>query len=412
MIGAGLAGLACAIAVLEAGEQAIVYEMARQAGGRCRSFYDPRLERYLDNGTHMIIGANTGALQYIDRLHTNHFTIIAPAVFPFLDLENGECWTLRPNSGRLPWWLLHSRRRVAKSRFIDYLSVFRLLWGQMGGCDLTVADYLSGPLMQRLWKPITEATLNTAPEEASAALFARVIGNSLMLGEHACRPYLARHGLGPALIEPALSRITAAGGIVQFGSRLRTIYAIAKVLRLHFDTGVVETKVGDSVVLALPPWEIATLWPELSVPTAFRAIVNVHYRLDRPVRFPGGLPFLALVGGLAQWLFIRGDVLSVTVSAANALATQTNAVVAHKVWADCATALALPLTPMPLARVIKEKRATLAHTPASNGRIVPPPPLPGLVLAGDWTCPYLPATIEAAVISGARAAAQVLGLRL
>ena len=55
--------------------------------------------------------------------------------------------------------------------------------------------------------------------------------------------------------------------------------------------------------------------------------------------------------------------------------------------------------------VIKEKRATIAQTPAQNAR------RPGaktgfdnLFLAGDWTKTGLPATIEGAVRSGQEAA--------
>ncbi len=412
IIGAGLAGLACAMALTQSGKQLVIYEMSRNAGGRCRSFYDSNIERHIDNGTHLILSANTRAVQWIKSLNCHDsYTVIAPAVFPFLDLTNGEQWTLQPNGGRLPWWLMCSERRVPGSRLSDYLSVYRLWeWGarsSRGG--LTVADSLTGPLMRRLWQPLTEATLNTEPEVASAALFARVIEKSFLRGERACRPYLARHGLGAALIEPAICRMMKAGAVVRFGSRLRTVSVIGQTLQLFFDTGIVETKKGDSVVLALPPWSLAKIWPGLKVPKKFRAIINVHYLLKRPVQLPGGGVFLAVIGGLAQWLFVRGDVLSVTISAANTLATQSNAVIARHVWADCAAILKICMKKIPPSRVIKEKRATLAHTPDEDNRTVPLPPLPSLVFAGDWTCHNLPNTIESAITSGVRAAAHVLG---
>ena len=410
IIGAGLSGLACAVRLIEAGQQVIIYEMAHYAGGRCRSFYDSKLERYLDNGTHLILSANTQTLKYIDHLNcTRSFTVVTPAVFPFLDLKSGEQWTLQPNGGPLPWWLIFSKRRVAGSHLIDYLSVYHLWKVREGGSGLSVADCLAGPLMPRLWKPLTEAILNTEPEIASAALFARVIRNSLMRGERACRPYIAHHGLGSALIEPAIRHIMAACGVLRFRSRLRAVSSCEENLHLPFETETIETKKGDNVVLALPPWSLSMLWPGLPLPTAFRGIVNVHYRLEKPVQLPGGRCFLGVVGGLAQWLFVRGDVLSVTVSAANHnLVTQESTVLAQRVWSDCATILKLSRTKRPPARVIKERRATLAQTFAEDNKTVPFPPLAGLVFAGDWTDPSLPNTIESAISSGVRAASQVL----
>ena len=54
-------------------------------------------------------------------------------------------------------------------------------------------------------------------------------------------------------------------------------------------------------------------------------------------------------------------------------------------------------------RVIGEKRATIACTPAMKS-LKPASPLPGLILAGDYTDPDYPPTLEAAVRSGIRAA--------
>ena len=61
--------------------------------------------------------------------------------------------------------------------------------------------------------------------------------------------------------------------------------------------------------------------------------------------------------------------------------------------------------PMPRSRIVKEKRATFAATPAQDAL------RPGvkthwnnLFLAGDWTQTGLPATIEGAIRSGDRAA--------
>jgi hypothetical protein len=57
--------------------------------------------------------------------------------------------------------------------------------------------------------------------------------------------------------------------------------------------------------------------------------------------------------------------------------------------------------------VVKERRATPRHRPGAPPRPARRP-LANLVLAGDWTWPDLPATIEAAVLSGEAAARALL----
>ena len=115
------------------------------------------------------------------------------------------------------------------------------------------------------------------------------------------------------------------------------------------------------------------------------------------------------MGGTCQWLFVRGDIASVTVSAADALADQPSAAIAGRFWADVTRALGLGDAPLPPHRIVKEKRATFAQTPEEVAR------RPGtrtawrnLCLAGDWTDTGLPATIEGAVRSGRAAADAVL----
>ena len=78
---------------------------------------------------------------------------------------------------------------------------------------------------------------------------------------------------------------------------------------------------------------------------------------------------------------------------------------ADLLWRDVAAVHGLP-DALPPCRIVKEKRATFAATPAQNA--LRPPTMTcwsNLFLAGDWTDTGLPATIEGALRSGERAAA-------
>ena len=74
-------------------------------------------------------------------------------------------------------------------------------------------------------------------------------------------------------------------------------------------------------------------------------------------------PFTGIVGGVAQWVFVRGDVASVTVSAADKLSAEDAMTIADQTWQDVAIALNLSIPRPSKYRVIKAKRATFAQTP-------------------------------------------------
>ena len=406
VIGAGLAGLSCALRLAQAGQTVTVYEAAGHAGGRCRSFFDEKFGCLIDNGNHLVMNANTQALAYLDSIGSRN-TLIGPpqAAFPFVDLDTEERWTVRPNDGLIPWWILAPSRRVAGTRPSAYLSTLRLA---VAGPDETVADCIApcGPLYHRLWAPLAISILNTLPSESSAKLLWSAIADTFARGASTCRPLVARDSLSASFIDPALQRLAELGAHVQFHRRLRALDLGAdKVRALTFAQERVVLGAEDWVILAVTPPTTAQLVPGLEVPTESRAIVNAHIRLPRELPNTGEGSILGLIGGTAQWLFLRRDVASLTVSAADALTELPVDVLARKFWLDTSRALDLDYKIEPPIRVIKERHATFAQTPAQLVRR----PLPetawlNLLLAGDWTDTGFPATIEGAVRSGFAAA--------
>jgi len=411
IIGAGLAGLSTAVRLAASGRfQVRVHEAAGQAGGRCRSFRDDALGAVIDNGNHLLLSGNRSAMSYLAEIGAAHTLYAAPeAAFPFVDLASGASWTVRPNRGLIPWWIFAPARRVPETSALDYLAALRLAFAEPSA---TVADCLSSRalLYRRFWEPLAVAVLNTAADEGAARLLWPVLVETFGRGAAASRPCIAKDGLSASFVDPALAHLGQAGVAVGFNRRLRALeIAEGRIAALDFAQDKIEPAPGDAVVLALPPARVAELLPGARVPLESRAIVNAHFRLEAVPAFPADLPFLGLIGGTAHWLFRRGAIVSVTVSAADAFAEEANEEIAARLWADVAKALKLPPAPMPPVRIVKEKRATFAQVPAALAmRARARTQLANLFLAGDWTDTGLPATIESAVRSGHFAAAAVL----
>jgi hydroxysqualene dehydroxylase len=402
IIGAGLAGLSTAVALGQSPFDLMLHESSRQAGGRCRSYFDEALGMTTDNGNHLLLSGNRSALAYLDAIGARQ-ELRGPkrCEIAFADMASDERWLLRPNEGRLPWWLLAAGRRVPRTRASDYLSVARLL---RAPAQARVGDVMpcSGPLYERLWEPFFLAALNTDPRGASAALAATILRETLARGGRACHPLVAANGLSRAFVDPALKFLRRNGAQVRFERRLRALeFADGRVASLEFEHDAIALGPQDMIVLAAPAHIAATLVPGLSTPQTFNAILNAHFNIVPPTNTP---PILGVVNAKVQWLFAYPDRLSVTVSDANSLMDAPREQLAADLWREVAGLTGLS-DDLPSWRIIKERRATFAATPEEDARRpVSQTKWANLLLAGDYVQNGLPATIEGAIRSGEAAA--------
>ncbi|MBA3520381.1 MAG: FAD-dependent oxidoreductase [Rhizobiales bacterium] len=402
IVGAGLAGLAAAVELAEQGRRVVVHEAAKFAGGRCRSYYDAQIGMTIDNGNHLLLSGNRSAFDFLRRVGgLDALTGTSEAEFPFADLATGERWTLRPNSGRLPWWILDSRRRVPGSRAPDYLAPISVL---RASAPATVGDVMPchGPLYDRLWRPVLLAALNTEPCDADARLAAQILRETFGAGGQACRPFIAAGGLSAAFVEPALRHLDARGADIRFGRPLRGIQlGQTRAEALEFGEARIELEPEDAVILAVPAQVAWALVPGLSVPDRFHAIVNAHFRIAPP---PGQPLFLGVINGVTEWLFAYPDRLSVTISCADRLVDEPRAELAAAIWREVASLTGLA-PELPRWQIVRERRATFAATPAQEARRPETrTSTANLFLAGDWTRTGLPSTIEGSIRSGLNAA--------
>jgi squalene-associated FAD-dependent desaturase len=402
IIGAGLAGLAAAVRLSAQGARVAVHEATGQAGGRCRSYYDHVTGMVIDNGTHLLLSGNHAARDYLKAIDAEHLLEGPPsAEFEFIDLANSQRWTVRFNDGQIPWWIFDKTRRVPQTRVRDYWPLMRLMW-RSGDKPLSELMPCTGPLYERLVEPLFLAALNIEPLHGSGELAGTIVRETLALGGKACRPLIAPDGIGNAFIAPALRKLRERGIEVMLQRPLHALaFDDARVGTLDFGDERIALGEHDSVILAVPAYAAAAMVPELTVPSAFRSIVNAHFRIDPPAGFPR---MIGAINSTSEWIFALPGRIAVTVSDAGELLEMPRADLAALIWREVASVTGLP-GELPPWQIVRERRATFAATPEENAkRPGPVTQWRNLALAGDWTATGLPATIEGAVRSGHRAA--------
>lgn len=414
VIGGGWAGCAAALTLAEAGVAVTLFEASRTLGGRARAAeLDGRL---LDNGQHMLLGAYAACLDLMTRaqpddpasgLWRRTLRVEAPPAFrlacprlpaPF-NLLAGFA-TARGLGWRQKWTTARwAQRLLTDPQIMDDTTVAMLTHDQPADVN------------RLLWHPLCVSALNTPPEIASARAFVSVVRTAFG-GRLADSDFLLpRRDLTALFPAPAAARITARGGRVQTGRRVRAIEAAADTITLRIAE---EALRFTHVVIAVAPQHLAALTEYVRELDAARRMVAAYRYLPIATgyvqvdpAFRLGQPLFALTDGPAQFVFDRGQshgqpgMLSFVASAATDLPED---------WLDQAEAqlrrFAAP-GPTHWRRAIVEKQATYACVPGMQRPTVHTPH-PRLFLAGDYTEGPYPATLESAISSGVQSAHAIL----
>jgi squalene-associated FAD-dependent desaturase len=282
-------------------------------------------------------------------------------------------------------------------------------------------DHRQSPrLVRALWEPLCLATLNTPYREASARLFARVLGESFTGSRHNCDLLWPRQSLGRLLPDRGVDYLVGRGGTLLAGRRVTALESRdERIEALRLDDG--QRLAVDALVLAVPLTAARSLLAghralepiaTLLAGIGHEPIATVYLRYPRPVTIDGTLR--GVLGGVTQWLVDRRDcgtrdLIAAVISASGNHETLDRAALAARVTAEAARVF--PGWPAPVEQwVIREKRATFASRAGVEAlRPAAGTPLHGCWLAGDWTATGLPGTLEGAVASGLEAARQVAG---
>jgi len=436
VIGGGLAGLAAALRLADAGYRPIVIESRKMLGGRATSVVDPRNNEVIDNCQHVLLGCCTNLIDFYDRLGVLdeiqwHRTL-------YWTRGHGEISTLK--AGRLPA-PFHLSPSFLRMRLFDWKQrrhIARAMWriirlgpGQRHAwAGRTFAEFLESchqpeTVVRGFWDVIVTRSCNVDVHRVGAAYALQVFQQGFLEHRWSYTMGLATVPL-VNLYDAAGDVLRDAGGTVQLGTSARSIsFGGRRVNGVVTADGFVEAAV---VVSAVPFDRLDKLVSRTMREADGRLqgleeiqvspILGVHLWFERKIMT---LPHLVLVDSGVQWLFNKGtdsegrQHLHAVISAADEWMPLSEPQILERVLADLHRALpgAAGLKPVQ-ARCIKEKRATFAATPDSVSRrpsAAPEhargPAIENLYLAGDWCDTGWPATMEGAVRSGYAAAAAV-----
>jgi squalene-associated FAD-dependent desaturase len=431
VVGGGWAGLSCAVELSRIGYKVTVLESAKQLGGRARrtAFKDYAV----DNGQHVLVGAYRQTLRLLSILDVSTVeTLVRTNLDLHLLARGGRRFNLHLPSLLTPLnlfvGLLRSRGFTFKDRWRALMFGFKLFTNSVNPAgsevtdDLTVAELLAREKqtennIRALWEPICLASLNTTIDEASAAVFVRVLHDSFCRARGDSDLIIPKTDLGRLLPDPALDFIESHGGNIHLSKRVTQL----SIDKRHV-TGVScgsEQYMADHVILAIPPYACTQLvkdHPALHDVAynlscfSYNPIVTVYIKYPKSVKMDN--PVQALLGTTSQWIIDRQltgqpGLMAVVISGPGSHMEKNNdelVEIVKKELAEC-----YPHWPGPDdALVIREKRATFncraginSIRPENRTRI------DGLWLSGDFTQTGYPATLESAVISGQRTAAQL-----
>lgn len=404
IIGAGVAGLSTAIYLSHKDVEIQLFEASPHIGGRCRSFYDPKLGCEIDNGNHLVLGCNDALWEIVEKISAvNKFRKCNDSYYMFVDHENGENWRIG-GLHQAPFALPGNSLR-------NMLSLGRGVYRPARG---SVTRHFAGAVYDNFWEPIGVSILNTPPIVADAVILQQVVRKIVKAGARGIVPYTPKQNWGDALIGPMVEFLEANHVKVQTNRRvsaMRTLEASHSIRALVLGDEVIELEPNDQLVIAVPPWNAGKLLPNIQTPVDFEPIVNVHFRVDKEVVKDIELPeMLGVIHADFEWLFtkpIKGSddiILSTTTSAARELVQKKDEEIAKDVWQQLVKLMGVKQgRELPAHRVVKEKRATFSCVP--NGvRPDVNTVYDNVFLAGDYTNTGLPATIEGAVLSGKKVA--------
>ncbi len=435
IVGGGFAGLAAALRLHKAGAKIHLIEKRPFFGGRAYSFKDKATGETLDNGQHLLMGCYHETLKFLrdlgtlDKLHIQDNLTLSFA-------EDAETFhQLRCPNLPAP---LHLALGLLKFKGLKFRDKFKMLGlmklakkSKSNGQDLDELSVLellkvtgqTPDTIRKFWEPLGLGALNESIEFASAQLFTEILRRALLSKKSDSNLALSTVGLSELFATPAQEFFKKHGVPISFQTQVEKIEKSGTGFLLRTNCGTAfQTQL---LLLAVPPNALGKILKS-SGPSFENLVAGIHRFEGTPIVsinlwFEGFLPqetFVGLIDSPIHWLFNKAKILTdekvshltLVVSGAQDLAQQSKEELIQLALQELQKYYPqIRGRKLRHAQVVKELEATFSGRLGLN-RFRPDSAssVPGLYLAGDWTNTGLPGTIESAVMSGHRAAEEIL----
>jgi squalene-hopene/tetraprenyl-beta-curcumene cyclase len=416
VVGAGLAGLAAALALKESGARVELFERSRLLGGRATSFAIGDVE--VDNGQHVFLACCNEFIAFAARVGMQSELRLQERFDARILARDGRSGRLRAGALPAPLHLSESFTGYPFLGLREKLQVARALLAAARSrhahgsetFDQWLARHGQGEGERRgFWDPFFVPALN-APYDRVAADDALFVLRTAFLGDAGA----ARFGFSKV----PLAHLAAAAAAM-----LDAVHASTAVLSLDpTPSGVTLTLQGqeavtfDAVVLAVPPRQAARILREparygVEHLDAYEAypILDVHLWHDGGEL---GFDFAAALDSPLQWIFEKAPgYLCCSISAADAYMAMPTAELERLAWSEAQVYLpSLQSSQLVRSAVTRNPEATWLprlESPRTLSRTTHP----AIAIAGSWTDTGWADTMESAVRSGAAAAKHLLAAR-
>ena len=422
--GGGLAGLAAACALSDAGFRVTVFERRPYLGGRASSYEHPGTNEVVDNCQHVLFRVCTNLVEFYRRIGVEDkirwydtMTFIEPGGRSSVMHTSPLPAPLHTAPSFLRFPFLTGKDKFVISRAIGALTLSAQPDTGQSFLDWCRRHSQSENAIQRFWKPILVSALSEDLELISVSYAAQVVRESM-------KSPLARE-MGVPII-PLTDLYSRAGDYIrQRGGEIRVRTSlecfVPEPSRVRVSTGSEEC--FDYLVLALPFENLERVLPRSSEAAPLREklshfesapITGIHLWFDRQIT---DLDHAVLLDRTIQWMFHKsrllatrksadknenGSYIELVVSASKNLIDKSKSEVVdlalkevREFFPEARSANLLKST------VIKELRATFSPRPGIDAYRPPQATAwPRVFLAGDWTATGWPATMEGAVRSG------------